>query len=593
MSLSKQEFTNAGRAMLGRAQNGEVLHITKIVCGDGAASVPADLWPLTALISFKMNVVISTKRDYGQGTLLVEGSLRSDQAPAPFFLKEVGIMAHIGAEADQLYSVANVFTDPPDYIDPAAPTIEVFKIKLIVDRIPTANLVVQIGPSENVTGSNIGAETVGPGWFRDAAGNVLNFKRVIIGTGMEIYETPISPGGDAIYIGVKTLHNDLDVYVPPSYPNLPPGALTFATIQAAHDYLLSFTIPSDKFARIHVGPNILSSAVTIQFTHPNSKQISVLGMPRVDYPITSITATGAPLGTTKDLAIANTAGLVAGQVAYIYNALPNWMGGVKILSVRPNSVTVSHFRKDSRAINTATESGGTMRLSHHPSHLVNTNAGAYNTLDPVISFPNGIRLIQNMTLEGVGYILNIADGSVQDCQTCGGTGGVTTTFGKRGINHYVGSCNLSGECVFSNSAWGIISFGVFSAFEQTVINGCQFGFQPSSLGGALGSITGGMPNALGYLVHCQRGVMAGNFLGGSIFYCENDFGFYAGGNATCYIGAAYASYPQNNTMDLYAENLSFIGYNRWGQANPTTDPPAGNLDLAQSNHISFIEVLNS
>jgi len=581
--------------MLGRAQNGEVLHITKIVCGDGAASQPSDLWPLTALKSFKMNVVISTKRDYGQGTLLVEGSLRSDQAPSAFYLKEVGIMAHIGAEADQLYSVANVFSDPPDYIDPAAPTIEVFKIKLIVDRIPTANLVVQIGPSENVTGSNIGPETVGPGWFRDALGNVLNFKRVIIGTGMEIYETPISPGGDAIYIGIKTLHNDLDVYVPASYPNLPPGALTFPTVQQAHDYLIQFVIPPDKFARIHVGPNILSSAVTIQFTHPNSRQISLIGMPRVDYPITQIVATGAPLGSSKDLAIANTAGLVAGQIAYVYNTLTNWMGGVKILSVRPNAVTVSHFRKEARLpVNTATETGGTMRLSHHPSQLVNTNPGAYNTLDPVISFPFGIHLCQNMAFEGAGYILNCADSTaIQDCQTCGGTGGTSLTFGKRGINHYVGGAGLIGENVFSNTAWGIISFGVFTAFEQTIINGCQFGIQASNAGCAVGSITGNMPNAIVQICHCQRGIMAGNFIGGTIFYAENDYGMYASGNGTISVGAAYASYPSNNTIDLYAENLSFIHYNRWGAANPSCDPPAGNLDLAESNHISFIEVVNS
>ena len=46
MSLSKQEFTNIGRTMLGRAQNGETLHVSKIVVGSGVAAMPADLWPL-------------------------------------------------------------------------------------------------------------------------------------------------------------------------------------------------------------------------------------------------------------------------------------------------------------------------------------------------------------------------------------------------------------------------------------------------------------------------------------------------------------------------------------------------------------------
>jgi hypothetical protein len=210
--------------MLGRAQNTEVLHITKIVVGAGSASQPSQLWPLTALINWKMDVVISSKRDYGQGTLLIEGSLRSDQAPSAFDLHEVGIMAHIGAEADRLYSVANAFTDPVDHIDPAAPTIQVFKVKLIIDRIPAAQLSISIGPSENVVGQNLGADTVGPGVYRDALGNVLNFKRIIKGTSMDIHQVPDDVNPTAIYIGVATLTNDLDVYVPMNYPSPPAGA---------------------------------------------------------------------------------------------------------------------------------------------------------------------------------------------------------------------------------------------------------------------------------------------------------------------------------------------------------------------------------
>ena len=144
MSLSLQEFTNAGKSMLGRAQNREVLTITKIVVGSGSAVQPSDLLPLTALKVKEMDVVISAKVDYGNGTMLVEGSFRSDAAPHAFYLKECGIMAHIGAEADRLYSCANVFAGAADYVDPAAATIQSFKIKLIIDRVATGDVIVQI-----------------------------------------------------------------------------------------------------------------------------------------------------------------------------------------------------------------------------------------------------------------------------------------------------------------------------------------------------------------------------------------------------------------------------------------------------------------
>ena len=229
MSLAKQEFTDAGRSMLGRAQNHEILTISKIVVGSGSATTPSELWPLIALKTFEMNVVISAKRDYGQGTLLVEGSLRSDTAPHAFLLKEVGIMAHVGNEADRLYSVANVFAGAADLIDPAAPTIQVFKIKLIIDRIPAANLVVNIGPSENVLGENVGPDTVGPGVYRDAAGNVLYFKRLVQGSNMEIHD---STDGNSIYIGTSVLHNNVDLYVPKSYPGITDPEVLFDTIQA-------------------------------------------------------------------------------------------------------------------------------------------------------------------------------------------------------------------------------------------------------------------------------------------------------------------------------------------------------------------------
>lgn len=591
MSLAKQEFTDAGRSMLGRAQNTEILHISKIVVGSGSATAASELWPLTALKTYVMDVTISAKRDYGQGTLLVEGSFRSDAAPHAFDLREIGIMAHIGAEADRLYSVANVLAESPDHIDPAAPTIQAFKIKLVIDRIPTAQLVVTIGPSENVLGSNIGADTVGPGWYKDAAGNILNFKRVIVGTGMEIYDTPTADP-TAIYIGVSTLHNDLDIYVPTNYPGVIDPKVLFPSVQAAHDYLLGFVIPPDKFARIHVGPNILPTATTITFSHPNSKQISLIGQPRVERTIAQIVGTGPlPLGSTqKEVALVDQSLLAVGRNVYLYGCQPTWVGGCKITALRANVVTLSHFRKDTQTVFAPTDTTANMKLKWYPSCLVNTDPNAFNSLAPCISFPNGIKQIENMCFEGCGYILQITEGLLKNCQIIGGTGGVTGTFAKRCLNQFQGFFGFIGEIVLSNGGWGVFSLGTITAFDQTVCNGNNIGVQASGAGTAIGSITGGMPNTIVYLVHNQYGALAGNggsFVGGSVFYCENDYGFRAQGLSVVSLGAAYGSFPQHNGIDLSAQGNSYIGYTRWGQPVPSCDP----LNDTVGNQNAIIHVL--
>jgi hypothetical protein len=584
MSLSKQEFTNAGRSMLGRAQNGETLTITQIVVGDGSATQPSDLWPLTVLIDTKLDVTISTKNDYGNGTMLVEGSFTSAAAAAAFYLREVGIMAHIGAEADRLYSVANVFADPPDYIDPAAPTVEAFKIKLVIDRIPTANLIVQIGASENVIGSNIGPDTVGPGWYHDAAGNVLNFKRIVQGTSMDIHD---SADGNSVYVGIKQLQNNLDLYVPMTYPNPPTGALLFPTVQAAHDYLLTFVIPPAFQATIHVGPNVLTTPNTITFSHPNSSQINLRGQPRVDKGLQSIVASGTPNGTTKEAtpsAGVITSDLFVGQSVYLYNTVTNWIGGCRITQLRPNDITLSHIRSDNRPVNVLSETGGTMRLSYFPSQLVNSNATP-NTQAPVLQCPYGCGTVENICFEGIGYVLTSKSGTLKNCQLIGGVGGTDATQGLRGLNHYEGTFALVGENVVTNFSFGIVSAGTLAGFDQTVINGCLNGVIPSGAGTVIGSIAAGQPNTVVYLAHCGVGVASGSgefFWGGSIFCCENTVGLQATIHSTLNINTGpYPSVFQNNGTDIYCQGLSYCNYSKSGGAvpaicNPVLGAPDGN-----------------
>jgi hypothetical protein len=299
MSLNTQEFTDVGRTMLGRAQAGETLTVSKIVVGSGSAAVPGDLWPLTALITHEMDVAIFSKVDDGEGTLTVEGSFNADTAPQLFELRELGVMAHIGAEADQLYSVANVFTDAPDLIDPASTGVHAFKIKLVIER--ATSVTVTFGTSTDILAENIGADTVGPGWYKEKILNTLRFKRAAAGTSIELIDD-----GNKVTIGVKTLAVDLDLYVPLTHPDAPSADVAFNTIQEALAYLKGYVIPPDRFATIHIDRGTWSNSSHVSIDHPNGVQIKILGYPTATKTITSVTQSLGPPSTFTLYAAAGT-----------------------------------------------------------------------------------------------------------------------------------------------------------------------------------------------------------------------------------------------------------------------------------------------
>ncbi len=401
MSLSKQEFTNAGRDMLGAAQAGDTLNITKIVVGSGSAAVPSDLWPLTNLIAFEMNVTISSKRYLGNGVMIVEGNFRSDEAPHAFYLRELGIMANVAAlvPADRLYSVANVFADPPDYIDPAAPTIQSFKIKLIVDRVDPDNITVTIGPSEAIMGENVGDETTGPGWFKEADGNILKFKRAVAGPGIELTEAPApADGADTIEIATKQLRTNVDLYVPASYPGAPPDAV-FATVQAAHDYLLAFHIPADKLAKIHVYSGHFANTIPTVFAHPDAARIQVLGLDIIARSITgAITRTGALPTVDVTVNVTPTTGIAVNDVVYLYD-MPGATGASfaegcgYVVSFTTHTVTVRmHIENISPPA--SVNALASTKLLIFPTQFTSNFSGA-----AVFKCPNGINLIKNFAFK--------------------------------------------------------------------------------------------------------------------------------------------------------------------------------------------------
>jgi hypothetical protein len=574
MSLAKTEFTNAGRSMLGRAQNGETLTITKLVVGSGAALVPSDLWPLVVLIHPVLDVTISATRDYGNGTLLIEGSFNSEVLTAAFSLREIGVMAHIASEGDRLYAVANVFTDEPDVLDPAVPTVQALKVKLIIDRIPTGDVVVSIGESENVLGENVGADTVGPGPFKEAVGNVLRFKRFEEGPGISLIQDPTE---SKIKIQVRQLETNVDLYVPESHPGAPNPDVAFPSIQAAHDYLLQFAIPSSKIATIHVYKGTFTSNTAILINHPDAQQIVIIGEPRVDKVVASIAYVNA---TTKRLAIGDVSGLSATLRGYVANCAVPWAGGGQILGTpRPNDVLMTIEKRDSRADYTTADTHSGIRFSYLPTVVICT--ASPSTMNPVFSCPYGIARFENILAVGAWAGFSLRDGSIKNCMVFGST---------RGVNNAGGTVDLANECCFTQCDFGITGLGVVTAFDQTYINACTTGIAPSGSGFAIGSITGGMPDAIVYLVHNVYGILAvagGQFQGGTLLYAYNDNGLVAQVRSVISVTAASnISAPLVNGIDLNARGMSYIEYQKGAGPTPSCNPTAETI----GNQNSFIHV---
>jgi hypothetical protein len=582
MSIAQQVFTNAGKSMLGRAQHAETLNISKIVIGSGALTQPSDIYPLTQLVNQELVVTISAERDYGDGTLLVEGSFLSSDAPHPFDLREVGVIAHIGGEADRLYSAANCFNDPPDHVDPASPTVYTYKIKLIIDRIPEAQVVVQIGPSENMIGTNIGPDTVGPGFYKQTVGNVMQFKRAKAGNGMTITDE-----GDDVRFDTTafTLQNDLDLYVPLTYPGQPPN-LCFPTVQAAHDHLLQYSIPTDKFARIHVYKGVFSQHDTIVFSHPHSSQISLLGWPHEEYPIDPVGGiTYLDGGHKKVQLIVGTvmSNFAVGDCVTLKNCHASWSGGCRVTQIDSinRTLTVSILNRSSLVPYSVHQAINGMKLVRWPTVLKSTADLVNEWGVGGLSFPYGMMLVQDIASDG-GY-------------------------GGFGFGAYAAACKY---CMAIHHVKGFASEGPFALFRYNVATDCDFGMSGSPLfapeetyinacgAGIFGDaqVAGfflpnpqfGYPVTLCYLTHCNHGARIWSTVlsCGAMFFTKNDVGFHMNIMGRLNQGPQ-GSQGAQNTIDVYCTGMSFAWWKQAGGSVPTTNPPA---DAYGQNMNSFIHV---
>jgi hypothetical protein len=650
MALNLQVFTNVGISMLGQADAGQTLHVTRIVVGSGSANQDSDLYPLTQLIQWQADVTINRQQDLGNGVMLVSGTLNEWDMPAgsPFQLKELGIMAYTtttqitGAGAppvsgkgplppdpkttsDQLYCVSNVYHDAPQTITPGGTNSWAFNVQVEIDR--ATSVVIQVGAASTYDCENVPVSDVtDPGWYFGRQGNVFEFKRAVEGSGIQLDSTTYS---DRIIISTRSLTQDLDLYVPVNNPD-GAGKPHFASIQAAHDYLLQFTIPPQYYANIHV--HELNHAVIIadptNFSHPNSSQINLIGENPVSLPIQSITP---GTGSAKICHMTNTAGLTVNKYVAIVDSFWGYGGGCYITAVSPNvSVTCNTYDQGGQPVYGKTDTGGSHpRLVYLPTTI---QISATPTVVPsgFFNFPYGIGTIQYICFVGdprqnapsnnlMNYVTYIIDG--------GGIGGqlvdVWCFNGRRGFNLYAGTWSLQSDrltgswntycagCIATNCAYGILALSTVTAFDRTYVNGCNSGISPSGAGTAIGSITGGMDWTVVYVNHCLYGVYnsGGLFLGGSYVFSCNWHAVQNVSRGSSTFGAAYPSLFEWNTgatldtnlLDITAVGNSYVWWDCHGQNPvggafaPRTNIPHDDVTPANllTGQLSYIHIQDS
>lgn len=555
--------------MLGHANAGENLIITKIVVGDGVAADATAIYPLTALISKKLDVVITRKLDQGGGKMVVSGVITEWlQTGAAFQLRELGVMAKIGATGtEKLYCAANVFADPPDTVTPGGTSTHSFDILIEIQR--ATNVTVVIDESTMMDAENIPSDaTVGAGWYAQKVGKIFQFKRAVAGTGIEIIEEP-----DRATIRAKILDVDLDVYVPLSYPGITDPKLLFPTIQAAHDYLMGYVIPTNRHARINVAAGSFGGG-QITFNHPNCQQISLLGWPRQDRAVSRIEY----LSPTTKKVTCDTTGLVAGQIAYLADCDAGWSGGCQVNSIGAGYVVCSVLSKSSRPAYALNDLNAGRRLSWLPTIISNN----YGLGQHGLWFPFGMNLVQNILMQGGPVHTGFASIGPIWFRNC------MAWFCHNGFGVQAPATFYS-DCLATWCDTGVMGAGLISTPERFYINACGSGIAPSGATPFLGPFAAGLPGSFTYITHCVYGILAA-MVGcqvSHVHFNTNDIGWYAllGGSISNY--NQYQCWPYNNGTDLYAASGSFIQYSRVGGPVPTCNPAAGVIGNANS----YIEVL--
>lgn len=106
--LQNMTLTVAGYNLMARAINGEELHLSRVVFGDGELPEGVNLKDLTALYSPKMELPIINKRIDGVGTCVLSAQIVNANVEEGFFAREVGVFATDMTNGEEvLYAVRN------------------------------------------------------------------------------------------------------------------------------------------------------------------------------------------------------------------------------------------------------------------------------------------------------------------------------------------------------------------------------------------------------------------------------------------------------------------------------------------------------
>ena len=315
MATYIQVLTDAGRDMIADAEAGETLTFTRVQLGENLippANIPGIIPPIPGGV---MDATISGPPMRNQPfQVTIPATIVGTNIPRGFYMNAIVVWGQTAGTPLNIYSVGYPVLDDgvtqggADFVgmpQGASVTEHYLRIATTVNRAidvecifdPLAVEVYVANIDEDVNGVPIPPDQLGAGvWSRRGtsptgqAGSGYLLKRLKMGPGIEIVED-----ADTITIGVNTLQQDLDVYVPTTHPDLPVGGTAFDTIQEAHDYLLPFTIPSNRVARIFVAPGALTIASQININHPQGSQIRIIGSTRtINHTVTAfVSQTGA------------------------------------------------------------------------------------------------------------------------------------------------------------------------------------------------------------------------------------------------------------------------------------------------------------
>lgn len=102
--FSKVIVTNAGKEMIAKSQNGQVLRFTRVALGDGLIDNGDDPVNFTAVKNERLSADIAKFTNQGNGQFEIQFRVSNQTVETGFWHREIGVMAQIDEGEEQLYA---------------------------------------------------------------------------------------------------------------------------------------------------------------------------------------------------------------------------------------------------------------------------------------------------------------------------------------------------------------------------------------------------------------------------------------------------------------------------------------------------------